>query len=126
MPVPKIVWNFLLRSCDWLNTPMKNAIPGTVARIMAITDQYWRRLRRRVMGSPQEKVRKEAEDLLAQLQEAREKPQFVLLDKEGRRLLQAFTALLDKLEGWDPYDQKMADTFDAIMRHMSVLIGQSK
>jgi len=77
-------------------------------------------------GIPQEKVRKEAEDLLAQLQEAREKPQFVLLDKEGRRLLQAFTALLDKLEGWDPYDQKMADTFDAIMRHMSVLIGQSK
>jgi hypothetical protein len=51
---------------------------------------------------------------------------FVLLDKEGRRLLQAFAALLSKLEGWDPYDQKMADTFDAIMHHMSVLIEQNK
>jgi len=36
-----------------------------------------------VMESPEEKVRKEAEDLLAQLQKAREKPQFVLLDKKA-------------------------------------------
>jgi hypothetical protein len=35
------------------------------------------------MESPEEKVRKEAEDLLAQLQKAREKPQFVLLDKKA-------------------------------------------
>jgi hypothetical protein len=53
------------------------------------------------MGFPEEKVRKEAADLLAQLQEAREKPQFVLLDKEERRLMKASVALLGKLDQWD-------------------------
>jgi transcription antitermination factor NusG len=78
------------------------------------------------MGFPEEKVRKEAADLLAQLQEAREKPQFVLLDKEERRLMKASVALLGKFRPVGPHDKKMTETINAIMHHMSALIEKSE
>jgi hypothetical protein len=77
------------------------------------------------MESPQEKLKKEAADLLAQFQEAREKPQLVL--QERNQLLTALAALLPKLERWgNPHDEKMAETISAIMDHMCALIEQSK
>ena len=97
---------------------------------MGIVNQNWYRLRCLVMGSPEKKVQKEAEDLLARLQEAREKPQFVLLDEEGRRLMKALMALQDKLEhmegAFGADNEKMSETINAIMRHMSALAEQSK
>ena len=91
MPAPKKPVNrqfrlehFLLRSCAWLNIPMNNANLRTMAKVMAIVNRGRYRLRYLVMGSPEKKVQKEAADLLAQLQEAREKPQFVLSSREGR------------------------------------------
>ena len=130
MPAPKKpdnrqfpVTNFLLRSFDGL----KNSDNlRTMLKVMAVINRDWHRLRSLVIGSPEEKVRKEAADLLAQLQEAREKPQFVLLDKEGRRLMKASVALLGKLGQWDPHDKKMTETINAIMDHMSALAEQSK
>jgi len=85
------------------------------------------------MESPEKKVQKEAEDLLAQLQEAREKLQFVIFNKEGRRLMRAYEDLLDKLEGmegaWandDENERKMSETISAIMDHMVALLEQSE
>jgi Tol biopolymer transport system component len=52
------------------------------------------------MESPEKKVQKEAEDLLARLQEAREKPQFVLFNKEGKQLIKVHIALLGNGLHW--------------------------
>jgi len=108
------VTKFILRSFRWLNIPRNSDNLRTLAKVMGIVNRNWYRLRCLVMGSPEKKVQKEAEDLLARLQEAREKPQFVLLDEEGRRLMKALMPLQDKLEhmegAFGADNEKMSET----------------
>jgi len=136
VPSPSLqfrVTKFILRSFDWLNIPKNHDNIRTVLKAMAVINWHWYRLRCLVMESPEKKVQKEAQDLLAQLQEAREKPQFVIFNKEGRRLMRAHEELLDKLEGmggaWandDENERKMSETISAIMHHVVALLEQSE
>ena len=133
-PSPQFrVTKFILRSFDWLNIPKNHDNIRTVLKAMAVINRHWYRLRCLVIVSPEKKVQKEAENLLAQLQEAREKPQFVIFNKEGRRLMRAHEELLDKLEGmggaWandDENERKMSETISAIMHHMVALLEQNE